>query len=112
MANRAYFAALAPNCFMFLKDLRCQAHSRPKPFAKSLALSHKGASDHEARMKTFLDPNHPMFRRAWVRWATALAPLGWAGFELMMGNPMWAILFGAAGGYAAWVLIIKGPDQP
>jgi hypothetical protein len=25
---------------------------------------------------------------------------------------MWAILFGAAGAYAGWVLIVKGPDQP
>jgi hypothetical protein len=81
-------------------------------FAESPLPSHKGPPDHEARMKSFLDPNHPMFRRAWVRWATAIAPLGWAGFELMMGNVFWAILFGAAGGYAAWVLLVKGPDQP
>ncbi len=61
-------------------------------------------------MAKFLDANHPMFRRAWVRWFTAGAPLGWAGFELYLGNSFWALLFGAAGAYAAWVLIVKGPD--
>lgn len=58
-------------------------------------------------MKPFLDHDHPMFRRVWVRWVTMLAPLGWAGFELWMGSPMWAILFAAAGAYAGWVLILK-----
>lgn len=62
-------------------------------------------------MKGFLDANHPMFRRPWVRWVTALVPLAWAGFELWMGNGLWAVLFGAAGAYAFWVLIVKGPDQ-
>lgn len=121
MANRACPAILPLNCFRFPEDwhsnriaAQAQLHNkfRNATLCRIPALSHKGAPDHEARMKSFLDPNHPMFRRAWVRWATALAPLGWAGFELMLGNPMWAILFGAAGGYAAWVLIIKGPTQP
>ncbi|PLL11494.1 hypothetical protein C0V75_15825 [Tabrizicola sp. TH137] len=65
----------------------------------------------EVRMKGFLDANHPMFRRAWVRWLTAGVPLVWAGFELWLGNPLWAVLFGAAGAYAFWVLIVKGPGQ-
>jgi hypothetical protein len=62
-------------------------------------------------MKSFLDANHPMFRKAWVRWATALIPLGWGGLELSWGNTGWAFLFGAAGAYAFWALIMKGPDQ-
>ena len=65
-----------------------------------------GGNQTEARMsKPFLDPDHPMFRQAWVRWLTSLGPLGWGGFELWLGNPMWALLFGAAGGYAFWKLI-------
>jgi hypothetical protein len=52
-----------------------------------------------------------MFRKAWVRWATALIPLGWGGLELSWGNTGWAFLFGAAGAYAFWALIVKGPDQ-
>jgi hypothetical protein len=62
--------------------------------------------------KSFLDPDHPMFRRVWVRWVTTLLPLAWGGFELWLGNPMWAILFGAAGAYAGWKLIVQGPTQP
>jgi hypothetical protein len=62
-------------------------------------------------MRKFLDANHPMFRPLWVRLLTALLPLGWAGLELSWGNPGWAMLFGAAGGYAFWELVVKGPDQ-
>ncbi|NGQ91877.1 hypothetical protein G5V65_13310 [Rhodobacter sp. HX-7-19] len=62
--------------------------------------------------KPFLDPAHPMFRQAWVRWVTVLAPLGWGGFELWLGNGFWAILFGAAGAYAGWKLILQKPPQP
>jgi hypothetical protein len=58
----------------------------------------------------FLDPNHPFFKPVWVRWVTAILPLAWAVFEVVSGNPGWAILFGATGAYAFWVLIVKGPD--
>jgi hypothetical protein len=58
-----------------------------------------------------LDADHPMFRRAWVRWATTLLPLAWAGFELWNGSPGWALLFGAAGVYAGYVLLVRGPGQ-
>ncbi|MFT4149618.1 MAG: hypothetical protein QM656_05415 [Paracoccaceae bacterium] len=54
-----------------------------------------------------IDPNHPFFRKPLARWATTLLPLAWAGFELWMGNPLWAAMFGAAGAYAGWVLILK-----
>lgn len=54
-----------------------------------------------------LDPDHPMFRRAWVRWATVLVPGLWALMELASGNPGWAILFGAAAAYAAWELFLN-----
>ncbi|MCX7889480.1 MAG: hypothetical protein N2422_07075 [Rhodobacteraceae bacterium] len=55
----------------------------------------------------FLDPDHPMFRRAWVRWATAIVPLAWAVLEFAQGGPFWGILFGAAGIYAFYVLILN-----
>ena len=54
-----------------------------------------------------LDPDHPFFRKPLVRWATAILPLCWAGFELWMGNTLWALAFGLAGGYAFWVLILN-----
>jgi hypothetical protein len=56
----------------------------------------------------FLDRGHPMFRRAWVRWATVILPVLWAGFEFFAaGSPGWAILFLAAGVYAFAVLILR-----
>ena len=57
--------------------------------------------------KPILDPAHPMFAKAWVRWACTLTPLAGGGFELWMGDPLWAILFGAAGVYAGYTLIYK-----
>lgn len=54
-----------------------------------------------------LDPNHPMFRRAWVRWVVSVFPLLWAGVEFWFNEPFWGVLFLGAGGYAFWVLILK-----
>jgi hypothetical protein len=58
-----------------------------------------------------LDRNHPFFARPWVRWATALLPLAWAGLELLWGNPGWALMFVAAGGWALWELVLRRPDR-
>lgn len=44
----------------------------------------------------------PFFLPLWRRVLTAGLPLLWAGFELATGAVFWAILFGAAGAYAAW----------
>lgn len=57
-----------------------------------------------------LDRNDPFFRRLWVRWITVLVPLGWGLFELVSGNPGWAILFLAAGAWAAWELFLRTAD--
>lgn len=59
----------------------------------------------------FLDRNHPMFRKPVLRWLTAGLPLAWGGVELWLGNTGWGALFGAAGAYAFWELIVKGPDR-
>lgn len=59
----------------------------------------------------FLDPNHPFFAKPLARWVTALAPIAWAGVEFWMQQPFWGVLFGAAGVYAGYVLIYKGPDK-
>jgi|APEBP8051073178_1049388.scaffolds.fasta_scaffold00002_386 hypothetical protein len=59
--------------------------------------------------RKFLDPDHPFFRPVWRRWATAGFPLAWAAVELYNNNLVWAMMFGAVGAYAFWVLIVKGP---
>lgn len=58
----------------------------------------------------FIDPDHPFYRRAWVRWTITLFTLGWAMLEFAMGEPGWGILFGAVGVVAGYKLIIVGPS--
>mgnify|MGYP000215096335 CR=1 FL=1 len=55
-----------------------------------------------------VDPDHPFFRRRWVRWATVLVPLVWAGAEAWWANWGWAAAFAAIGLYAWWMLIGVG----
>lgn len=57
-----------------------------------------------APRRKFLDPNHPMFNRVWVRWVCVLIPLAWAVFEFLLGEPIWGGLFGALGVYAGFQL--------
>lgn len=57
--------------------------------------------------KPFLDPDHPMFAKAWVRWVTTLIPLIWGGVEFWTGEPTWGFIFVAAGAYAGYTLIYK-----
>jgi hypothetical protein len=54
----------------------------------------------------FLDPHHPMFDRAWVRWVTVIFPAVWAGVELWIDSPGWAMVFAAASAYAGWQLFV------
>lgn len=58
-----------------------------------------------------LDPNDPFFRRPALRWATVILPLAMALGEFIWGSPGWGAAFAAAGLYAFWILIVKGPDQ-
>lgn len=61
--------------------------------------------------KKFLDPDHPMFRKMWVRWVTVLVPTGWAVLEFYMQSPFWGIIFGAVAVYAAKQLFFTPPDR-
>lgn len=62
-----------------------------------------------AERRKFLDPDHPMFAKPWVRWATVLVPGLWAGFEASRGDWMWAAGFGVLAAYAFNILILRGP---
>ena len=58
-------------------------------------------------MKKLLDANDPFFAQIWRRWAITVLPLLWACVELWNGAPMWALMFGAAGAYAGYELLLK-----
>ena len=59
-----------------------------------------------------IDPAHPFYSVAWRRYAIVASCLIWAGVELYLGSPLWAMLFGAAGGYAFWMLIFTFGKKP
>jgi hypothetical protein len=52
-----------------------------------------------------IDPSHPFYAVAWRRYVIVLTCFIWAGIELYLGSPLWAMLFGAAGVYSFWMLI-------
>ncbi len=60
-------------------------------------------------MKKMLDANDPFFAPVWRRWVVTILPLAWACVELYTGEHIWALLFGGAGAYAGYHLLIKGP---
>lgn len=62
-------------------------------------------------MRRLIDPDHPFFAPAWRRWVTVIAALAWACVELFAGGPGWAMIFGGAGLYAFWMLIVIGPGR-
>lgn len=61
--------------------------------------------------RKFLDRNDPFFAAPWRRWATTLLPLGWGIFELVTGQPLWGVLFVAAGLYAGYELLLGPKDK-
>lgn len=54
-----------------------------------------------------IDAKHPYFKPLWRRIAVVVACLGWALFEALNGQSLWAAAFAAIGFYSAWVLIFR-----
>ncbi len=54
----------------------------------------------------FFDLRSPFFVPLWRRIVACVLILGWAMFELMVGNVGWAITFGVAGAWMVWSLLI------
>lgn len=59
-----------------------------------------------------IDPNHPTYRPLWVRLLIVAVCFGWAAVEIFTGDPFWAVLAGAAGAYAAYMLLITFNPTP
>ncbi|MBX5203784.1 hypothetical protein [Rhizobium sp. NZLR1] len=59
-----------------------------------------------------IDPNHPAYRRLWVRVAIVAVCFGWAAFEIVGGDPFWAVLSAAAGAYSFYMLFWTFKPQP
>lgn len=55
----------------------------------------------------FLDRDHPLFKKAWVRALTVAAPTAMAALDFSMGNPGWGVLFAAAALWALWELFLR-----
>lgn len=57
--------------------------------------------------KRFLDRDHPMFRRAWVRALTVAAPGLMAVLEFATNGPGWGMIFAGAAIWALWELFLR-----
>lgn len=42
-----------------------------------------------------IDPNHPAYRRLWVRIAIVAVCFAWATVEFVTGDPFWGVISGA-----------------
>ena len=51
------------------------------------------------------DLRHPFFNPLWRRVLTVALALGWAVVEAATGSPGWAMIFGAVGVWAGYVLL-------
>lgn len=58
-------------------------------------------------MQKFLDRDHPMFRRRWVRVVTVAVPAVMAALEFSAASPGWGLLFAASAVWALWELFLR-----
>ncbi|KAA0700618.1 hypothetical protein DTW90_02925 [Neorhizobium sp. P12A] len=59
-----------------------------------------------------IDPNHPFYKSLWRRILIVAVCLGWAVIEASTREPFWAVLVGAVGIYAAWMLLLNFDPKP
>jgi hypothetical protein len=59
-----------------------------------------------------IDPNHPFYEPLWRRVLIPAVCAAWAIFELIAGEPFWAVIVGAMGAYAAYKLFIERKKPP
>ena len=63
--------------------------------------------------KSAFDLRHPFFRPVWRRVLVVAICFAWASVEYSNGAEIWAMIFAALGGAAAWQFFIdwKDPDD-
>ena len=61
--------------------------------------------------RPLFDLDHPFFRPLWARIVTVAVPLCWSIVEIARDAPFWAILFAAAGLYAAYRFFVAAPSS-
>lgn len=63
-------------------------------------------------MSRFFEVRSPFFIPVWRRVLVVALIVGWALLELWRGEPLWALLFGAAGAWCAWQFFVTFDDRP
>jgi hypothetical protein len=63
-------------------------------------------------MARFLDPDHPMFRKRWVRVAITVLPALWSIVEFRTGAPLWGAAFLGLAAYAGWTFFLNQNEPP
>ncbi|MFS8044224.1 hypothetical protein [Rhizobium sp. BR 314] len=59
-----------------------------------------------------IDPTHPIYKPLWVRILIVAVCFGWSAVETFGSQPFWAMLSGALGAYAAWMLLLNFKPEP
>ena len=59
-----------------------------------------------------IDPTHPIYKPLWVRILIVAVCFGWSAVETLGSQPFWAMLSGALGAYAAWMLLLNFKPEP
>jgi hypothetical protein len=59
-----------------------------------------------------IDPDHPFYKPLWRRVLIPVVCAAWVIFELVAGEPFWAVIVGAVGAYATYKLFIEKRKAP
>lgn len=57
-------------------------------------------------LRNSFDVRHPMFRPLWRRGVFCALILGWAVYEAISGNSVWALVFAGAGAYLVYEFFV------
>ena len=55
----------------------------------------------------FLDRDHPIFAKVWIRVLTVAVPAVMAALDFFHGNPGWGVIFAGGAIWALWELYLR-----